>query len=127
LKAVLKAGVFMFQTVVHKTVLLDLAVVWSHVQCNTSIADISVTKTVTEVYVFVNRIIQYITECEPMDYSKWYSKKLSDSAIPSESFGTNIAALPVAHSLFHNSCTFTQCTIFNSPIFLQIFNTVNHA
>jgi hypothetical protein len=27
LKAVLKAGVFMFQTVVHKTVLLDLAVV----------------------------------------------------------------------------------------------------
>ena len=33
-------------------------------------ADIQVTKTVTEVYVFVNWIIQEINECEPMDYSK---------------------------------------------------------
>jgi len=66
----------------------------------------------------VNWIIRGINEREPTDCSKWYSNKLGDRAIPSDIFGTNIAALPVAHFLFHNSCTSTQCTIFNSPIFL---------
>ena len=60
----------MFQTVLHKTALLDLVMLRSHLQCNTSSADNNVTKTLTEVYVFVNWIIQDINECEPTDYSK---------------------------------------------------------
>jgi hypothetical protein len=47
----------MFQTVLHKNALLDLAVLQNHLQCNTSRADINETETVTEVYVFVNWII----------------------------------------------------------------------
>ena len=60
----------MFKTVLHKTALLALVVLRGHLQCTTASADINVTKSVTEVYVFVNWIIQDINECEPMDYSK---------------------------------------------------------
>ena len=45
--------------------LLDLAVLRSHLRFNTSSADINVTKRVTEVYVFVNWIIQTSLNVSP--------------------------------------------------------------